>query len=89
MKTLLQIVSDWINGFLPPWLKFDKLMHFSLCFILSIFGWIGVVFAAGWSIGKETGDYFNKDSGWSWRDLMADGLGILAGLGLYYMVKQF
>ena len=89
MKTLLQILSNWINGFLPPWLKFDKLMHFSLCFILSIFGWWGVVFAAGLAIGKEVGDYFNKDSGWSWRDLIADGLGILAGLGLYYMVKQF
>ena len=88
MKTLLQILSDWINPHLPAWLKLDKLMHFSVCFMFSIFGIVPAVFVAGLSIGKEWGDYFNKDSGWCWRDLIADGLGILAGLALHYMVKN-
>ena len=40
----------------------------------------GAVFAAGLSIGKEAGDKNNPGSGWSWWDLVSDGLGIAAGL---------
>ena len=89
MKTILQIISDWINQFLPPWLEFDKLMHFTLCFAISLFGLVPAVFAAGLALGKETGDYFNKDSGWSWRDLIADGLGILAGITIHLIIKAY
>lgn len=41
---------------------------------------LGAAFATGLSIGKESGDKNNPNSGWSWRDLLADALGILAGL---------
>ena len=37
----------------------------------------GAVFALGLSFGKEFGDI--PTSGWSWGDLVADGLGILIG----------
>jgi uncharacterized protein YfiM (DUF2279 family) len=89
MKTLLQILSDFLSSYLPDWLGFDKLLHFTACFLISVFGLVPAVFAAGLAIGKEIGDYFNKDSGWCWRDLIADGLGIAAGLGLHFIVKLF
>lgn len=40
----------------------------------------GALFATGLSIGKESGDKNNPNSGWSWLDLVADTLGIGAGL---------
>lgn len=40
----------------------------------------GAVFALGLSLGKESGDKNNPNSGWSWSDLIADALGILVGL---------
>ena len=86
MKTILQILNDWLSSYLPDWLPFDKLLHFSVCFLLSMFGWVGAVFAVGLAIGKEAGDYFNRDSGWCWRDLIADGLGIISGVILHYVV---
>ena len=41
---------------------------------------LGAVFALGLSIGKEAGDKNNPGSGWSWGDLVADGLGIVLGI---------
>ena len=40
----------------------------------------GAVFAVGLGIGKEAGDKNNPNSGWSWGDLVADAIGIGAGL---------
>lgn len=42
----------------------------------------GAVFALGLGIGKEMGDKNNPNSGWSWGDLVADGLGIVVGTTL-------
>lgn len=78
MKTILKALSK-----IP---HFDKLLHFTACFIPSLFGIYGAVFAAGLALGKEAGDYFNRDSGWCWRDLIADGLGIISGVCLHYVV---
>jgi uncharacterized protein YfiM (DUF2279 family) len=89
MKVLLDLIGYILKDYLPDWLGFDKVLHFSACFMISVFGLVPAVFAAGLAIGKETGDYFNKDSGWSWRDLIADGIGIAAGLGLHFIVKLF
>ena len=89
MKVLLDLIRYIVNPYLPTWLGFDKILHFSVCFMISMFGLVPAVFAVGLAIGKEAGDYFNKDSGWCWRDLIADWLGIIAGIGLHYMVKQF
>lgn len=44
----------------------------------------GAVFALGLSLGKEFGDRNNPNSGWSWGDIKADGVGILLGLVLLY-----
>lgn len=45
-----------------------------------IAGLFGAVFALGLGIGKESGDKNNPNSGWSWGDLVADGLGIAVGI---------
>ena len=47
----------------------------------------GAVFALGLSLGKEAGDKNNTNSGWSWWDLVADGLGITAGLAVNMAIK--
>lgn len=52
--------------------------------IASLFG---AVFALGLSVGKESGDKNNPNSGWSWGDLVADGLGITAGLAVNMAIK--
>ena len=51
--------------------------------IASLFG---AVFALGLGIGKESGDKNNPNSGWSWGDLVADGLGILTGVVVNYLI---
>lgn len=56
---------------------FDKVQHFGVCLIATLFSW---ELAVGLAIGKEYGDYNNPNSGWSWFDLVADTLGIGAGL---------
>ena len=52
-------------------------MGYTPALVASLFG---AVFALGLSIGKEMGDKNNPNSGWSWGDLVADGLGILIGI---------
>ena len=58
----------------------DKVMHFGVCFIISlVLGIYGVAFASGLAIGKEYGDYKADGDVWSWYDLLADAAGIVAG----------
>ena len=49
-------------------------------------GMFGAVLSLGLSLGKEMGDKANPNSGWSWWDLLADGLGIVAGLIVYFLI---
>lgn len=68
-------------------LSFIVVNHFlgyTPALIASLFG---AVFALGLSIGKESGDKNNPNSGWSWGDLVADGLGITAGLAVNMAIK--
>jgi hypothetical protein len=53
--------------------------------IASLFG---AVFALGLGMGKEMGDKNNPNSGWSWGDLLADGLGIILGLLINYYATR-
>lgn len=67
-------LSTSIIGILS-FLVVNHLFGYTPALIASLFG---AVFALGLSFGKEFGDIPN--SGWSWVDLVADGLGILIGL---------
>jgi len=55
----------------------DKLYHFGICFIVSIFQpWLAV----GLALGKEYGDSRSQGNTWSWGDILADALGIILGV---------
>jgi uncharacterized protein YfiM (DUF2279 family) len=72
----------------------DKVAHFLVCFALVTGGTIGTLYndwlflaglvgASAFAIGKEMWDEQPGGSGWSWKDLYADWLGIAAGTILY------
>lgn len=65
----------------------DKILHFTACLIPSCFGLHGACFAAGLGIGKEFGDSCATGNRWSWGDILADGLGIIIGLSINYLIK--
>lgn len=63
-------------------LQKDKLYHFSICLIVSIFQpWLAV----GLALGKEYGDSKAQGNKWSWCDIVADGLGIVVGTALHIL----
>lgn len=66
----------------------DKLYHFGICFVASIFQpWLAV----GLALGKEVYDWFKygKSIKDFWKmalgDLLADGLGIVVGTALHIL----
>ena len=71
----------------------DKLMHFGVCFVVNLIisaampsqATTGVGFSVGLSLGKEFGDSRAIGNKWDNYDLLADGVGIAAGVatGLY------
>lgn len=69
-------LSTSIIGILS-FLLVNHFLGYTPALVASLFG---AVFALGLGIGKEAGDKNNPKSGWSWGDLVADGLGILVGL---------
>ena len=69
-------LSTSIIGILS-FLVVNHFLGYTPALIASLFG---AVFALGLGIGKESGDRNNPNSGWSWGDLVADGLGIVVGI---------
>ena len=70
----------------------DKIVHCAVCALATIVigcacGFIntacyflcGVLFALGLGFGKECGDWFNPNSKWDWKDLLADLCGCAVG----------
>ena len=63
----------------------DKILHMGVCFALTATltclksWWIAVVVAVAVGILKELVDQIAY-KGWDWKDLAADGIGILAGV---------
>lgn len=54
----------------------DKWLHFAVCAAAAI---VSPMLAIGLAIGKEYGDKNATGNHWCWLDLLADGLGVLAG----------
>ena len=76
----------------------DKLLHFGIsaaaAFVVSLLTsftgfWTaalcGSLFTLGLGLGKEYGDSKASGNYWSWRDIIADVAGIIAGAGLYLL----
>lgn len=83
MKTV-QKMANWLSNRIG--VREDYILHFGVCFLFSLLGTYGAVLSLGLSLGKEMGDKANPNSGWSWWDLLADGLGIVTGLIVYFLV---
>jgi len=68
----------------------DKLLHFGVCFLVNVvisFAMpsqvtTGVSLSVGLSLGKEYGDSRAIGNVWDNKDLLADGIGITAGVAV-------
>lgn len=65
-----------MNKCLDLWKGLDKKKHFFVCLILSIISPILAIIAA---IGKEIYDSKQKGNHFCWKDIVADGIGIILG----------
>jgi len=69
----------------------DKLLHAAVNFALALTGFLSVPFAIGIcigaSVGKEYGDSKAAGNKWDWLDIVADLIGMAAGLGVVFLVK--
>ena len=88
LSNKIGIRSDYILHFGVCSLSTSIIGIVSFLVVNRFFGYIpalvasfsGAAFALGLSLGKELGDKNNPKSGWSWGDLVADGLGIVLGI---------
>lgn len=73
----------------------DKVLHFFACLAATVAAALatfkmgmwhsiiaGALFALGLGLGKEYGDSKASGNKWSWGDIIADLLGIIAGSGI-------
>lgn len=62
----------------------DKILHFGVNFVMALSAVLSYPFAVGIcigaSFGKEYGDSKASGNSWSWADIVADMLGMAAGL---------
>jgi uncharacterized protein YfiM (DUF2279 family) len=65
-----------MNKCLDLWKGLDKKKHFFVCLILSIICPILAIIAA---IGKEIYDSKQQGNHFCWKDIVADGIGIILG----------
>ena len=82
MKALLYKIASLLG------IRADLLLHFGCCFIPSLLGYYGAAFALGLGIGKEYGDSRAINNKWDWFDILADLIGILAGLIINYLITR-
>lgn len=81
----------------------DKIQHFCVCLIATLFTgalvWLlagslvcgsitGTAFTAGLALGKEYGDKNATGNHWCWWDLLADLCGILVGVLLLMLSSK-
>lgn len=64
----------------------DKLKHMGVCLCASI---VSPMLAVGLALGKEYGDSKARGNHWCWNDLYADGIGIVVGAVLHYVLLTF
>lgn len=84
MRRLIEKVLDKVSALLPDFIPSDKAFHFIACFVPALFGNYNL--AIGFAVGKEVGDMFAQGNRWSWGDILADGLGIVAGLIIHKLI---
>lgn len=70
----------------------DKWLHFLVNVGLALTGfvsyWLAIGLCVGASCGKEYGDSQATGNYWSWKDLIADALGMAVGLLIVWLVRS-
>lgn len=70
----------------------DKILHFFVNMGLAMTGFLSYWFAAGLcigaSVGKEYGDSKAYQNHWDWMDIVADMLGMAAGLLIVWGIRS-
>ena len=79
----------WLSNLIG--VQSDKVLHFLVCFVITFaLSWvnviIAVIFALILSFYKEFMDMNEKGNFWSWGDILADIIGIVFALSIYYII---
>jgi hypothetical protein len=88
-KILIKIV-DILKTILPSWIKPDKVLHFGVSFIgafIESFFLVIPTHTIMAGILKELFDEMQSNNKFDLSDLVADGLGIIAGVSAKYFVN--
>lgn len=72
-----------MNKCLDLWKGLDKKKHFFVCLLLSILCPVIVIMAA---IGKEIYDSKQQGNHFCWKDIVADGIGIILGSIIHTLI---
>lgn len=86
MSTINKIAA-WLSKLTG--VRGDYILHFGVCFLLSLFGSHGVAAAIGASLAAEYKDSITPGNKWCWSDLLADLLGIAFGTFLRESIKNY
>lgn len=82
----METIKNWINNIISFIKDNDKLKHvlvnFAIVLVVGVFNLkVGVALAIVASISKELYDKYRPNgSGWDWKDLVADLIGIVIGI---------
>lgn len=82
----METIKNWINNIISFIKDNDKLKHvlvnFAIVLVVGVFNLkVGVALAIVASISKELYDKYRPNgSGWNWKDLIADLIGIVIGI---------
>ena len=82
----METIKNWINNIISFIKDNNKLKHvlisFAIVLVVGVFNLkVGVALAMVASISKELYDkYRSNGSGWDWKDLIADLIGIVIGI---------
>jgi hypothetical protein len=81
---LLQKLSNFTH------IQTDKILHFGVSFIgsfiLNFIHPLMSIFVFLFGLYKEFTDMHEKDNFWSWGDILADIIGIVFALSIYYII---
>ena len=74
-------------------IPYDKKLHFLVCFAITMFcypfiGWWSIAVAVIAAVGKEVRDKISYGN-FSWSDILADCIGITAGIAILALIKLF
>lgn len=82
-------IIQWLSNKLG--VQVDKILHFLVCFMITfVLSFINPIFGAFVALmlglHKEFTDSHKLGNTWSWGDILADVLGIIGGILLWFII---